>query len=104
MSLDPCYACENGLRPFDLEPCAYCSLIYGETGTHPNFRRKKPYTQYDRLKCFDAEALAEVIYNCAQADIFRLNVLGTKPHTKEEWLDWLQSPVQPGEGNDGKTN
>lgn len=94
MSLDPCYACENALCPFGLEPCVYCSTVYGETGTHPYFKRKKPYTQYDRIKCFDADALAEEIAKCVQADFFRVNVLGTKPHTKEEWANWLKSPVE----------
>lgn len=88
MSLDPCYACENALRPFDLEPCVYCSTVYGETGTHPYFKRKKPYTNYDRIKCFDADALADALAHKADAC---WNCTSDGLDTcKSCWLDWLK--------------
>ena len=54
----------------------------------------KPYTNYDRIKRLDADALAEEIVKCVDADFFRINVLGTKPHTKEEWSEWLKRPIK----------
>lgn len=50
----------------------------------------KPKTNADIIRSMTDEELAEEIVKCVLADLFRLNVIGTRPNTKEEWLEWLK--------------
>lgn len=54
-------------------------------------------TNADRIRSMTDEELAEEIVKCVLADLFRLNVIGTRPNTKEEWLEWLKEEVKDGE-------
>lgn len=56
----------------------------------------KPLTNYDRIVSKSIEELAEWIINAVNADIFRVEVLGTHPHGVDDWLDWLKEEVQDG--------
>ena len=53
-----------------------------------------PRTNADHIRAMTDEELAEEIIDCVLADLFRLNVIGTKPNTKEEWLEWLKEEVK----------
>lgn len=54
-------------------------------------------TNADRIRAMTDEELADEIVKCRDADVFRFTFLMTRMHTKEEWLDWLKSPVEEDE-------
>ena len=59
-----------------------------------NSEYQEHQTNADRIRAMSDEELAEEIIDCVLADLFRLNVLGTRPNTKEEWLKWLKEEVE----------
>ena len=68
----------------DIVGCRYCGIHTKQTNA-------------DIIRAMSDEELAEFIVRCAEADFFRVNVLGTHSNSTEEWLNWLKQEAEEGE-------
>ncbi len=73
-----------------LNPAGFCNMtacLYPNTVV--GYIPTTPQTNADRIRAMSDEELAEQIAKCVEADFFRVNVIGIKPNSKDDWLDWL---------------
>lgn len=102
--MNPCSKCVD----YDMAACEWC-----KRNEYKAFRGMETLTQstpvvtnYDRIISKTPEELAAWFIKIQDdtADYIDGQYSRNLPATSESWALWLKSPVEPGEGNDGKTN